>query len=57
MGATTNLVTIAVDTNDVSFVGESAVVDDFKSVTNRTEATTDAKFIKLEVSKQTGSGR
>jgi hypothetical protein len=51
VGATPDLVGTPADTNDVSFVGESAVLDDFKSVTNRTEATTDAKFIKLDVSK------
>ncbi len=37
------------DTNDVSFVGESMATNDYKTVTNRTEATPSAKFIKLEV--------
>jgi hypothetical protein len=37
------------DTNDVSFVGESMVTDNYKTVTNRTEATPSAKFIQLEV--------
>ncbi|MDF7808052.1 hypothetical protein P4E94_11430 [Pontiellaceae bacterium B12219] len=37
------------DTGDVSFVGESAVVDNYKTVTNRTEATPNSKFIQLEV--------
>jgi len=51
VGATTNLVTTAADTNDVEFVGETAETNGFKTVTNRTEAATDAKFIKLEVTK------
>ena len=37
------------DTNDVSFVGESMVTDNYKTVTNRTEATPNAKFIQLKV--------
>jgi hypothetical protein len=49
VGATDNLVITPADTNEVSFVGESAAVDSFKSVTNRTAATTNEKFIKLEV--------
>jgi len=50
VGATTNLVATAADTNDVEWIGETAESGGFKSVTNRTEMTTDAKFIKLEVS-------
>jgi hypothetical protein len=49
VGATSDLTTPA-DTNDVFFVGASAVVDGYRTVTNRTEATTDEKFIDLEVS-------
>jgi len=49
MGATPNLVTTAADTNDVEFVGATAETCGFKTVTNRTEAATAAKFIKLEV--------
>jgi len=37
------------DTGDVFFVGESSVVDGFKTVTNRTEAATAAKYIELKV--------
>ncbi|MDF7826664.1 hypothetical protein P4B35_21725 [Pontiellaceae bacterium B12227] len=37
------------DTNDVSLVGESMVSENYKTVTNRTEATPDAKFLQLEV--------
>ena len=51
VGATTNLVTTAADTNDVEWVGETVETNGFKTVTNRTEAATAAKFIKLEVSK------
>jgi len=51
VGATTNLVTTAADTNDVEWVGATAESGGFKTVINRTEATTDAKFIKLKVSK------
>jgi len=51
VGATTNLVTTAADTNDVEWVGATAETNGFKTVTNRTEAATAAKFIKLEVSK------
>ena len=51
VGATTNLVATAADTNDVEFVGATAETNGFKTVTNRTEATSSAKFIKLEVSK------
>ncbi len=36
------------ETNDVQFVGESAVVDDFKSVTNRTDIDL-AEFLRLKV--------
>ena len=50
VGATPNLVITAADTNDVDWVGETAESGGFKTVTNRTEMTTDAKFIKLEVS-------
>jgi hypothetical protein len=50
VGATANLVITPADTNDVSFVGESAEVDGFKTVTNRTDATSaTAKFIRLQV--------
>ncbi|VGO18316.1 autotransporter outer membrane beta-barrel domain-containing protein [Pontiella sulfatireligans] len=51
LGATDNLVTTAPDTNDVSFVGESATANNYKTVTNRTEATPSAKFIQLKVQK------
>lgn len=37
------------DTNDVSSVGESAISNNYKTVTNRTEASSSAKFIQLEV--------
>jgi hypothetical protein len=49
VGATTNLVTTVADTNEVEWVGESVETNGFKTVTNRTEAATDARFIKLEV--------
>jgi len=49
VGATPNLVITAPDANDVEFVGETAESGGFKTVTNRTEATSDAKFIALEV--------
>jgi hypothetical protein len=49
VGATPDLVYTAADTNDVELVGESAKSGGFKTVTNRTEAATGAKFIKLEV--------
>jgi len=50
-GSAADLVNVSSwDTGDVFFVGESPVVDGFKTVTNRTEAATAAKFIKLEVS-------
>ncbi|MHC4988928.1 MAG: hypothetical protein ACYTFX_10615, partial [Planctomycetota bacterium] len=49
VGATPNLVVTAADTNDVQWVGETAETNGFKTVTNRTEATPNAKFIKLEV--------
>jgi hypothetical protein len=51
VGATPDLVATAADTNDVEWIGETAESGGFKSVTNRTGMTTDAKFIKLEVSK------
>ena len=51
VGATTNLVATAADTNDVEWVGATAETNGFKTVTNRTEAATAAKFIKLKVSK------
>jgi hypothetical protein len=51
VGATPDLVLTAADTNDVDEVGTSEPSGGFKSVTNRTEAVIDAKFIKLEVSK------
>ncbi|MDF7826804.1 hypothetical protein P4B35_22445 [Pontiellaceae bacterium B12227] len=50
LGATEDLMT-AVDTNDVFFVGQSAEVDGFRTQTNRTEATSTAKFISLKVEK------
>ncbi|VGO18381.1 beta strand repeat-containing protein [Pontiella sulfatireligans] len=50
VGATPDLVFTAVDTNDVELVGETAESGGFKTVTSRTEASTDAKFIKLDVS-------
>ncbi len=37
------------NTNDVAVVGESAEAGGIKSVTNRTEAAADAKFIDLSV--------
>jgi hypothetical protein len=37
------------NTNDVATVGTSAASGAFKTVTNRTEAVTDAKFIDMEV--------
>ena len=49
VGATTNLVTTAVDINDVEWVGATAETNGFKTVTNRTEAVEDAKFISLSV--------
>jgi hypothetical protein len=49
VGATSEL-TLPVDTNDVEWVGATAETNGFKTVTNRTEMTSDAKFIKLEVS-------
>ncbi|VGO18370.1 Ig-like domain-containing protein [Pontiella sulfatireligans] len=51
VGATSNLVTTAADTNDIELVGQTAESGGFKTVTNRTKAATVAKFIKLEVSK------
>ncbi|VGO18369.1 hypothetical protein SCARR_00421 [Pontiella sulfatireligans] len=51
LGTKTNLTGVSWDTNDVHVVGESVESDGFKTVTNRTEAATAAKFIKLEVSK------
>ncbi|VGO12221.1 hypothetical protein PDESU_00772 [Pontiella desulfatans] len=51
LGATDNLVGTPADTNDVSFVGQSDEVDGFRTQTNRTEMTTDAKFISLKVEK------
>ena len=51
VGATPDLVATPADPNEVSLVGESAESGGFKSVTNRTEASTDAKFINLTVEK------
>jgi len=50
LGTATNLMgSIVWNTNDVAVVGASAETDDIKSVTNRTEAAADAKFIDLSV--------
>jgi hypothetical protein len=51
VGATPDLVGTPADTNDVERVGETPESGGFKTVTNRTEVSSDAKFIKLEVSK------
>ena len=51
LGATDNLVGTPVDTNDVSFVGQSAESGGFRTQTNRTEMTTAAKFISLKIEK------
>jgi hypothetical protein len=52
VGTKTDLVEdAAFDTNDVSFVDESAVSNSLKTVTNRTEAGEAVKFIGLEVEK------
>ena len=48
-GTETDLTVGSWDTNDVFFVGESAVSNGFKTVTNRTEVTGTAKFIRLNV--------
>jgi hypothetical protein len=49
-GTETDLVNAPVwDANDVEFVGESATIDSYKTVTNRTEAAASSKFIKMEV--------
>jgi hypothetical protein len=49
VGASEDLILNPFDTNDVSLVGESGVVDSYKTVTNRTVASSDTKFIQLEV--------
>lgn len=50
LGSDSDLVSVpAWDTNDVFQVGETAETNGFKTVTNRTEMTTNAKFIRLEV--------
>ncbi|MDF7823872.1 hypothetical protein P4B35_07590 [Pontiellaceae bacterium B12227] len=49
VGATDDLAGTPADTNDVEFVGQSDEVDGFRTQTNRTEMTTDAKFIRLQV--------
>ena len=49
-GSATDLVNVpSWDTNDVFFVGESAVSSGFKTVTNRTEVTGTEKVIRLNV--------
>lgn len=50
LGVDTDLVNApSWDTNDVFVVGESASVDNYKIVTNRTEAAPNTKFIRLTV--------
>lgn len=50
LGTETDLVDApAWNANDVFSVGESAVVDGFKTVTNRTEMTDNTKFIRLKI--------
>jgi len=48
-GTETDLIVGSWDTNDVFFVGESVETNGFKTVTNRTEVTGTAKFIRLNV--------
>lgn len=48
LGATENL-NMPTDVNDIVVVGESAESAGFKTVTNRTEASSNSKYIKLEV--------
>ena len=53
LGTDTDLIAApAWDTNDVFVVGETAGVDNYKTVTNRTEASAAAKFIRLNVEKK-----
>jgi hypothetical protein len=47
----TNLVSNDWKTNGVDFIGEAAFSNHWKTVTNRIEATPDARFIKLEVTR------
>lgn len=50
IGTATNLVNVSSwDENDVEQVGAPVISGNFKTVTNRTEATPNAKFIKLQV--------
>ncbi|MDF7801999.1 hypothetical protein P4C99_21160, partial [Pontiellaceae bacterium B1224] len=46
---TTEDLTVPTDSDDVFIIGESSESGGFKTVTNRTEASSDSKFIKLEV--------
>ncbi|MDF7799080.1 Ig-like domain-containing protein [Pontiellaceae bacterium B1224] len=46
---TTEDLTVTPNTGIVTIAGASSVLDGFRSVTNRTEASSQAKFIKLEV--------
>jgi hypothetical protein len=51
-GTKTDLVTAPLwDSGDVEFVGESATVDSYKTITNRTEAAADAKFVMMKAEK------
>ncbi len=49
--AGTSLVFTNWSTADIDFVSDSATVDDYKSVTNRTDTDESAEFIRLQVEK------